>query len=173
MPRPRGFTLLELLIVVAILAIASSVVSLALPDPQRTRLEHEAARLASLLEGGRAQSRSLGVPVRWLPGAAASRNGDVSADDFHFDGLPEGGDLPTRWLDAQGGEPVIAELPARSGNGVNGANAAYGLQLGPEPVIGAQSLTLRIGDQHLTIATDGIGPFQIVTDTPPDAAGGR
>ena len=39
----RGFTLIELMIVVALIAIASAVVSLALRDPAATRLEREAA----------------------------------------------------------------------------------------------------------------------------------
>uniref|UniRef100_UPI0017FC3268 pilus assembly FimT family protein n=1 Tax=Methylibium sp. TaxID=2067992 RepID=UPI0017FC3268 len=51
LPRAaRGFTIVELLIVVAVIAIASSVAVLALRDPSATRLEREAARLAALLE---------------------------------------------------------------------------------------------------------------------------
>ena len=47
MRRQTGFTLIELMIVVALIAIASAVASLALRDPAATRLEHEAARLAA------------------------------------------------------------------------------------------------------------------------------
>ena len=61
----RGFTLLELLVVVAIIAIATAGVSFALRDSEATQLEREAQRLAALLESARAQSRSSGVPVRW------------------------------------------------------------------------------------------------------------
>jgi prepilin-type N-terminal cleavage/methylation domain-containing protein len=46
----RGFTLLELMVVVAMIGVASAVVSFALPDPSSTRLEREAARLIALLE---------------------------------------------------------------------------------------------------------------------------
>ena len=46
-PRTRGFTLLELLVVVAIIAIASAGVSFALRDSQATQLEREAQRLAA------------------------------------------------------------------------------------------------------------------------------
>ena len=53
----RGFTLIELMIVVALIAIAAGVVSLALRDPASTRLETEAARLSALLESARAESR--------------------------------------------------------------------------------------------------------------------
>lgn len=45
-PRARGFTLIELMIVIAILGLASAIVVLALPDP-RGRLADEAARFAA------------------------------------------------------------------------------------------------------------------------------
>ena len=62
--RARGFTLLELLVVVAIIAIATAGVSFAMRDSQATQLEREGQRLAALLESARAQSRSSGVPVK-------------------------------------------------------------------------------------------------------------
>src|SRR5215212_5523953 len=52
-PSARGFTLIELMVVVAVIAIATAVASLALRDPAASKLEHEAARLASLLESAR------------------------------------------------------------------------------------------------------------------------
>ena len=33
------------------------------------------------------------------------------------------------------------------------------LTLGPEPLIGAQRIVLRLGERNLTLATDGLGPF--------------
>src|SRR5436190_240535 len=48
--RALGFTLIEMMIVVAIIAIASAVAGLALRDPAASKLEHEATRLVSLLE---------------------------------------------------------------------------------------------------------------------------
>jgi general secretion pathway protein H len=35
------------------------------------------------------------------------------------------------------------------------------LQLGPEPLIGAQRVVLRLSDQRLEVATDGLGPFTV------------
>ena len=73
-----GFTLLELLVVISIMALATAGVGLAMRDGGQTQLEREAARLAALLESARAQSRAGGIPVRWraLPGG------------FRFEGLP-------------------------------------------------------------------------------------
>jgi general secretion pathway protein H len=44
---------------------------------------------------------------------------------------------------------------------------ARALVLGPEPLVGEQRVVLRLADQRLVLATDGIGPF-VVADS--DAA---
>jgi general secretion pathway protein H len=68
---------------------------------------------------------------------------------FHFVGLPESSGLPGHWLH----EGVVAE--------VVGAGAVV---LGPEPMIGAQRIVLRLDEQRLALATDGIGPFEVAAD---------
>ncbi|MET0517690.1 MAG: prepilin-type N-terminal cleavage/methylation domain-containing protein [Burkholderiaceae bacterium] len=142
----RGFTLIELLVVVALIAIATATISLSLRDPAATQLEREAERLAALFESARAESRTAGVPVRWrpLPDDAAAASGA----QFRFEGLPPGIEMPRQWL----GEPVRVEM----------AGAAV-VQLGPEPMIGAQRLLLRLGDQQRLLSTDGLAPFQVST----------
>ena len=132
----RGFTLLELLVVVAIIAIASAGVSFALRDSRATQLEREAQRLAALLESARAQSRSSGVPVRWY----------ATDGGFRFDGVPPA-TLPDRWL---------AETTQIRGTAT--------LQLGPEPIIGRQEVVLESSElpgRSLRIATDGLRPFAV------------
>ena len=141
--RARGFTLIELLVVVALIAIASGLASLALRDPTQSRLEQEGARLAALLESARAEARASGIAVHWEP------KGDAGMGrDFTFVGLPEGAELPQRWL----AEGVTAD--------VIGARAVL---LGPEPLIGAQRIVLSLEDRRLTLATDGLGPFEVVS----------
>lgn len=137
-----GFTLLELLVVVAIMAIASAGVSFAMRDSSQTQLEREAQRLAALLESARAQSRSSGVPVRWR----------VTEQGFVFEGLPADA-LPHNWI-APG---IVAQ---RAGDTAAGPAS---LQLGPEPIIGKQSITLSAGasGRTLRIATDGLRPFAV------------
>lgn len=141
----RGFTLIELMVVIALIAVAAGVVSLALRDPAATRLDTEAQRLSALLESARAESRASGLPVVWMP----SRVDDDT--DFRFARVlgtrVEPMTLPTRWLDPQ----VRAE--------VVGAQA---VQLGPEPLIGAQRIVLRLAEQRVQLATDGLGPFAVV-----------
>lgn len=132
----RGFTLLELLVVVSIVAIASAGVTFALRDAGGAALERDAQRLAALLESGRAQSRLSGQPVRWVP----------TEQGFRFDGVPEG-KLPQNWLapDTRVAAPVA-------------------LLLGPEPIIPPQAVVLTSADHPervLRVATDGLRPFTI------------
>lgn len=146
----RGFTLLELLLVVAIIAMASAGVGLALREQGQAQLEREAQRLVALLEAARAQSRGSGLVVVW----------HADALGFVFEGLPQvgpaappmpasldgrGSSVPTPWLAAgisvQHGAPVV---------------------LGPEPIIGRQHIDLVLEGRSLRISTDGLRPFAIL-----------
>jgi general secretion pathway protein H len=134
--------MIELMVVVAIIAIATGLASLAIRDPSATRLEQEATRLAALLESARAEARASGLEVRWEPVA----NRVATGADFRFVGLPPQIDLPTRWLSSD----TVAEIV--------GARALY---LGPEPLIGPQRLVLREGDRSLQLETDGLTAFAV------------
>ena len=151
--RNLGFTLIELMVVVTLVALATAGVTLALRDDGVTRLEREALRLSALIEAARAQSRTSGVPVVWrsLP------------QGFEFVGIPapsstvpspdrQGG--PRTWLSAD----TVAQVTQPAG--------ALNLVLGPEPLIAAQRLVLRQGDRRLTLATDGLSPFAVVLEAP-------
>ena len=137
------------MIVVALVAVAAGVVSLALRDSSNKRLQIEAERLSALLESARAESRASGLAVHWMP------SGGDEGGDFRF--LRVSGKrsqpmaLPTHWLDPQVRAEVI-DAPS--------------VQLGPEPLIGAQLIVLRLADQQLQLATDGLGPFVVAGETP-------
>lgn len=142
-----GFTLIELLVVVALIAIASGLMTLSLRDPAGNQLENEAARLVALLESARAESRASGIAVRWEPHSA-----EANTDGFQFVGVTNTADFPNHWL----GSGVSAEIV--------GARAVV---LGPEPLISPQRIVLRLEDQRLALATDGLGPFVVLDgDTP-------
>lgn len=148
-----GFTLVELLLVLLLIAMVSGMASLALRDGSEDRLEREALRLSALLEAGRAEARANGLAVRFELASADARQADDV--DFRFVGLPpgalqDGNASAGRWLDR--------EVQAR----IEGARA---LRLGPEPLIGAQRIVLSLGAQQRVLATDGLSPFAVV-DTP-------
>jgi general secretion pathway protein H len=144
----RGFTLIELLVVLAIVAIGAGLVGLSLRDGASSRLDREAARLSALLESARAQARAAGLPARWQ--LAQPDNPDGL--DFRFVGMPPAGTWPTRWLTPG----VQAEIV--------GAGA---VQLGPEPIIGPQSIVLVLDERRIVVATDGLGPFEPVAGEVP------
>jgi general secretion pathway protein H len=143
--RPRGFTLIELLVVVAIVAMTAAMVAVALRDGDELRLEREAQRLVVLLETARAESRATGLKVWWQPAP------DGDAPGFRFTGLTADQALPSGWLD----EDTRAEV--LSGNAV---------ALGPEALIGPQQVELRLGEQRLVVATDGLVPFGLQGERP-------
>jgi len=135
-----GFSLVELLVVLLLIALVSGLAGLALRDGGQAALEREALRLSALLEAGRAEARASGVPVRF----ELTTPGSVPA--FRFIGLPPESLPAGHWLNP--------ELRAR----IEGASA---LRLGPEPLIGAQRILLTLGERELLLATDGLAPFSV------------
>jgi general secretion pathway protein H len=144
--KPWGFTLMELLVVIALIAIGTASVSFSLRDTSQTLLERDAERLAALLESARARSRSSGVPVVWRPVVDTFSSGAPVA--FVFEGLPPQ-TLPAAWLSPQ------TQVAANSL-----------LRLGPDPIIGPQSVMLSGPNFRLWVSTDGIQPFQVKRAAP-------
>jgi general secretion pathway protein H len=140
--QPLGFTLLELLVVVALIAVATAGVSLSLRDSAQSALQRDAERLAVLLETGRAQARANGLPVVWR----TQDNSVNTLQSFVFEGLPPPS-LPQNWLSET--------TRARVGSAIT---------LGPEPLIEPQAVALSAAQssgQTLWVVTDGLRPFKV------------
>ncbi|QIL70124.1 prepilin-type N-terminal cleavage/methylation domain-containing protein [Diaphorobacter sp. HDW4B] len=132
----RGFTLLELLVVLSIVALATVGVSFAMRDNGATELQREGERLAVLLETARAQSRASGTAVRWR----------TTEQGFLFEGLPNL-KLPERWL--------------TNGTRTSGPSQLW---LGPEPIISAQQVWVvndAVPGRAIRVGTDGVRAFTV------------
>jgi general secretion pathway protein H len=142
----RGFTLIELVIVLAIVAVSAALVSLAIRDGHEARLEEEGERLIALLEMARAEARVQGTAVLWLPRREDGSEPDAQIQ-FRFVGLSDLQPMPTRWLDAGTRAQVIG---------------APGVVLGPEAILPPQRIVLQLADKRLELASDGLAPFAAV-----------
>ncbi|MBM3362545.1 MAG: type II secretion system protein GspH [Betaproteobacteria bacterium] len=135
-----GLTLIELMVVIVLMAVLSAAVLVGQRDPDRQTLQRQAERLTAELEAARSFSRSSGRKLVLVP-----REGG-----FAIEGRGQG--APTQpWM-----HPEI-EVQW----GVNPATRM--LVLGPEPIIAAQSITLRLRALELKLVTDGLGPFRVQT----------
>ena len=136
-PHARGFTLLELLVVVAIVALASAGVVVALRDSAQAGLETQAQALVAQLESGRAQSRASGVAVLWT----------ATTKGFTLDGKDQVWQMPGVQAQSQqplllGPEPIIAPQSVT-------------LWLIEQP------------ERRLRVATDGVRPFAVYDASAP------
>ena len=160
MQRQRGLTLLELLVVLAIIGLVMAGVSLSVRDSRQTQLEREAQRLVAVLEAARAQSRTSGVALIWQttpegfviqPAASSNATGPMAA-------------RKDTWLTA--GTQASVTTALASNNNTAPTNAVV---LGPEPILAAARIRLRIATANnaqaapaLTLGTDGLQPFRVL-----------
>ena len=136
--KPRGFTLLELLVVLVLVALGSAGVALALRTTPQQQLQEESQRLIAWLEAARIQARSQGRLVR----------ARLQPDSITVLGLPEVTLAQPRlpWL-----YPQTQAVPTE-------------LVLGPEPILPAQSLRLQHSQDAqavVQIGTQGLQPFAV------------
>ena len=157
MQRQHGLTLLELLVVLAIIGVAMAGVSLALRDSSQTQLEREAQRLVAVLEAARAQSRTSGIALIWQ----ASPEGFVIRPTSAPNPIAA---RTEKWL-AMGTHAVVSSA-AQPANNTAPANWVV---LGPEPILAPARITLGVATTQstqptpaLSIGTDGLKPFQVV-----------
>lgn len=157
LPTPQqmaahGFTLIELLVVLLILAVASGGVGLVLRNTEHNMLEREALRLGHLLEAARAQSQAAGVPLYWRNTAQGFEFVDASGHTPTNDLTPQ---APRHWPTT--GLQVQVVRPANTQQ----------LQLGPEPLLPAQAIRLRLNGRAVLVHSDGFAPFAVEsTDAP-------
>jgi general secretion pathway protein H len=161
MQRQQGLTLLELLVVLAIIGLTMAGVSLSLRDSNQTQLEREAQRLVAVLEAARAQSRTSGIALIW----------QATPEGFVIRPALAPNPIATRtetWLTA-GTQAMVITASASSSVLSNNTASANLVVLGPEPILTPARITLRVAASNnaqaapaLAIGTDGLRPFQVL-----------
>jgi general secretion pathway protein H len=157
MQRQHGLTLLELLVVLAIIGLSMAGVSLSLRDSRQTQLEREAQRLIAVLEAARAQSRTSGIALIWQ----ATPEGFVIRPAIAPNPIAA---RTETWLTA--GTQAMVSTVNVSTNNVAPTNLVV---LGPEPILAPARITLSVAAANnakaapaLTLGTDGLRPFQVL-----------
>lgn len=158
--KAGGFTLIELMVVITLIAIATAGVSFALRDNEATLLDREAERLSVILETARVQSRSSGVALAWVAlgeGFVIVKASDLADPAFKLSQLGARPWLaPNIAVQIQSGALEPAINANRADAVVTGA-----LQLGAEPMIAPASVALSLGQRRLAVTTDGLRPFGV------------
>lgn len=146
-PRLRGFTLVELLIVMVILGVATAMVFAdASPGPRRG-LVFEAERLAQLLVLARDEAQLRGRPIR-LQADAQGYAFQVLAERTWSPLLDDPDLRPRRW-------------DAPTAVGVARADGGVTIAFGRESLDPPFTLRLERGDASVSILADGLGRFDV------------
>lgn len=148
--RSRGFTLVEIMVVMVIIGITLGMVSLnAIPNPQQN-LQNEAKRIALLLQLARDEAIVRNRLVAFE--ADADRYRFLVRNESRWDLLAQDDMLRER---SYKNPPVTLTLdPAGTG-----ATNPLRITFGREPVDKPFVLTMASGEDSVTIRADGIGHF--------------
>ena len=148
--RQRGFTLLEMLVVLVIAGLLVSLASLTLTRNPRTDLNEEAQRLALLFESAGDEAQVRARPVSWLP-----LEGGFRFDIHTNDGWrPLRDDLlgPRRW---EGG--VTGVSISYAGSDTQAERIVFGTESIDTPV----QVTLFSAVGRVTIVGTGNGRYEV------------
>ncbi|OZB47299.1 MAG: type II secretion system protein GspH [Thiomonas sp. 14-66-4] len=172
--RQRGFTLVELLVVLLVMALLTGLAALALPRSGQDSMQREADRLAALLDAARQQAAARGEPLAWAPGAAGytflqpSPTGWVPLNDAPlvaraWQWLGAGGTPPPGYLPRVNADAVRAgNVVVQASGGASGTGASTSwLVFGTEPVSPPMQVTLQGDGRVVTIASNGLAPFAV------------
>jgi general secretion pathway protein H len=152
--RARGFTVLELLVVLLVMGIAAGLASVAARPDDRALLRVEADRLALLLELAGAEARDGGRAIAW----------SVNGTGYRF--WRHGGDA--QWIEIRDGELLRARVlpPGMRIAALRIDNAALRdpirLVFSPYVPAPAFSIELAMGDARWALAATPLGDIEVV-----------
>ena len=157
--RNRGITLIETLVVLAIIAALSlMLVGVAAPG-EATLLEREARRLAALLELGLSEARASGRGLAWSP----ERTGYTfwhKTDDGEWARFPDSSIYRRRSFE---GKTELRDV-LLDGRGLRPGER---VELLPYALPGTLELTIAAGDAQIALRGSALGRILLIRDAQP------
>jgi len=141
LPAQRGWTLLELLVVLGILAMVLGMVVQSVPPSEQRRLQREAATLLAHLEAARATALTQGRPVWLLP----------TANGWELRHSPGGPSV----LHQHVWESPIMQLL------ILDPEMAESMRIGPDPVMPLYELQMRLGERTMVLHNPTVAGFEV------------
>jgi general secretion pathway protein H len=146
----RGFTLVEVLVVLTIIALLASLIAVNLAPDARQALREEGVRLAALLAHARDEAITTGAPIAW------------QRTDVGYRFLTRASDRTWRPVD---GDASLRARVLPNGISLAGVEMATAAAPGKDPLIilsptGVADrfrITLAFGEHRVDIASDGVG----------------
>lgn len=140
----RGWTLLELLVVLGILALVLGMVVQSIPPAEQRRLQRESAKLLAHLEAARSNAMVQARPVWLVP----------TPSGWELRHSPQGPDwLHQEAWDAPGLQLTIATSPM--------TNTVEAMRIGPDPVMPKYELHLRYGERSMVLHNPTMAGFEV------------
>ena len=153
-----GFTLVELMVVLVVLAVAASMVTLSVSGASGHALEGAAEHLSSTLEDARWQAISTGRQIAWEAPQSTTPGGSAIPEARWYEQTP---DRNWHLRAAPAAIPPLAGLTLRIVRPLATNEAPARLVLGPEPVGVAACILLTQEDNTVAVVSDGVAPFSV------------
>ena len=155
-----GFTLVELMVVLVVLAVTASLVSWSVSAARGHGLESAAEQLAAILEQARWQAISTGRRIAWELPQSSSAAGSTMPQARWYEQTQDGiwHLRVTPAAAALAGVSLTIAQPRFAGD------TPARVVLGPEPAGAAVCILLMQEGSTVAVASDGIAPFAVRRD---------